>query len=34
MLWGSSLRFSHVGNRNSIKCYNWPIVVGSHSMDL
>jgi hypothetical protein len=34
MLWGSSLRFSHLSFRSWVKCYNWPIVVGNDSMDL
>ncbi len=34
MVWGSSLRFLHPSNDNSIKCFKLPIVVGSDSMDL
>ncbi len=29
MVWGSSLRFSHPRNNNSVKCFKSPIVVGS-----
>jgi hypothetical protein len=29
MLWGSSLRFSHLANLSSITCCNWPILVGN-----
>ncbi len=34
MVWGSSLRFSHPCNNNSIKCFKSTIVVGSDWMDL
>jgi hypothetical protein len=34
MFWGSSLRFSHLPNLNSVKCFNSTIIVGNDSMDL
>jgi hypothetical protein len=34
MLWGSSLRFSHPPNLNSVKCFKSTIVVDNDSMDL
>jgi len=33
MIWTSCLWFSCLYNNNAVKCYNWPIVIGSDLMD-